>query len=412
MPAVAGATPPLPPMTLAEHPVLVVMIAAAAAPLLAELPSRVRLPVVVLEVVLGVLLGPHVLGWLVPAPFVQMMFSVGMAAVLFMAGLEIDFARIRGRPLALALTGWLLSLAIGLVAVAVLHVVPGVHAPLMVTLALATTGLGVLLPLLRDGGQLDTPYGRMLLAAGTVGEVGPILLVSLLLSQRYGTTQAFGYLVVFLVLIALAALVGMAARPPRLLALLERTLHSSTQLPVRLVGLILAGAVVLSEEMGFEGVLGAFAAGMVVGLATRGPEAEVVRTKFDAVAFGWLTPFFFIGTGMSFDLPAMFADLTTILLLPSFVGLLLLIRGLPVWLYRRDLPAAQRQPFALLAAVPSLGLVVVITEIGLRTKVMIADVAQALIGAALLATLLYPTLAALLAARGGRLGRMFGASRS
>ncbi|HOW49580.1 MAG TPA: cation:proton antiporter, partial [Rubrivivax sp.] len=179
-------------MALTEHPVFVVMVAAAAAPLLAELPTRLRVPVVVLEVLLGVAVGPHGLGWLEPSRFMSTMSQVGMATLLFMAGMEIDFSRIRGRPLLLGLGGWGLSLAIGLLVVAVLHVLPWVDAPMMVTLALATTGLGVLLPVLRDGGQLDSAYGRLLLAAGTVGELGPIVLVSLLLSQRYGTAQEMG----------------------------------------------------------------------------------------------------------------------------------------------------------------------------------------------------------------------------
>jgi len=201
-------------MALADHPVFVVMAVAALAPLLAELPKRLRVPVVVLEVLLGIAVGPHGLGWLASSRFMDQMSQIGMATLLFMAGMEIDFSRIRGRPLLLGLGGWALSLLIGLAVVALLHRLPGVHAPLMATLALATTGLGVLLPVLRDGGQLDTACGRLLLAAGTVGEPGPIVLVSLLLSQRYGTAQEFGLLLVFLALMASAAAVGMGVRPP------------------------------------------------------------------------------------------------------------------------------------------------------------------------------------------------------
>ena len=392
-------------MTLTDHPVLVVMIAAAAAPLLAEVRVGVRAPVVVLEVVLGIVVGPHGLGWLVPGPFVDAMLKVGMVAVLFMAGMEIDFSRIRGRPIALAGAGWVVSLAIGLACVAVLHVVPGVHAPVMVTLALATTGLAVLLPALRDADLLDAPYGRMLLAAGTVGEVGPIVLVSLLLSHRYGTVQEFTFMLLFVLLIGAIAAVGMGLRPPRFLALLERTMHSSTQLPVRLAVVILALTVVLSEELGFEGILGAFAAGMLVGLVTRGPEAEPFRVKLDAVCFGWLTPFFFVGTGMAFALPALFRDMATMLLVPTFLLLMLAVRGLPVWLYRNDLDPTQRLPFALSSSVSSLGLVVVVTEIGRRSHIMSADIAQALVGAALVSTLVYPTAAVALGSARARVAR-------
>jgi Kef-type K+ transport system membrane component KefB len=156
----------------------------------------------------------------------------------------------------------------------------------MVTIALTTTGLGALLPILRDGGQLETPFGRHLLAAGTIGEVGPIVATSLALSDRYSTLQEFGFLFALLALVVLAAAVGIGMRPPKLLALLSRLMYTSTQLPVRLALLVLAGFMVVSVEFGFEGILGAFAAGMVVGLATRGEEGKPFRVKLDAICFG------------------------------------------------------------------------------------------------------------------------------
>ena len=270
---------------------------------------------------------------------------------------------------------------------------------MMVVIALATTGLGVLLPILRDGGQLETPFGRQLLAAGTIGEVGPIVAVSLALSNRYSTLQEFGFLLALLALVGLAAAVGMGARPPRLLALLSRMMQTSTQLPVRLALLVLAGFISVSLEFGFEGILGAFAAGMIVGLATRGEAGKPFRVKIDAVCFGWFTPFFFVGTGIQFELGALTREATTMLLVPAFLLLFLVVRGVPVFLYRNDIPNPERLAFALSASVASLGLVVVITQIGLRAKNMNPDIAQALVVAALLSLLLYPTLAGILLSR-------------
>jgi Kef-type K+ transport system membrane component KefB len=379
-------------MTLGNHPIFVLIAVAVAAPLLAEMRIGKRVPVVVLEVLLGILVGPHVLGWIRLDAFLSPMHTMGTAAVLFMAGTEIDFGQIRGRPLTLALRGWVASLGLAFVVVALLRIIPGVNAPMMVMLALSTTGLGTLLPILRDGGQLDTAFGRQLLAAGTVGEVGPIVAVSLALSDRYSTWQEFGFLLVFLALGALAAAVGMGARPPKVLALLTRTLSASTQLPVRLALLVLAAFIVVSVEFGFEGILGAFAAGMVVGLATRGKEGEAFRVRIDAVCFGWFTPFFFIGTGVAFDLGALTRDVTTMLLIPAFLVLLLAVRGTPALFYRNDIPRTEQLPFGLCSSTASLGLVVVITQIGLKAKSMNPDIAQALLGAALLSLLIYPTL--------------------
>jgi Kef-type K+ transport system membrane component KefB len=129
-----------------SHPVFWLMVAAVAAPLLARVPLGFKVPVVVLEVVLGVVIGPHVLGLAQFEGFLSTMFNLGMAATLFMAGMELEFGTIKGRPLSLALRGWGVSLLLGIAAVGLLHIIPQVHSPLMVTLALCTTGLGVLIP--------------------------------------------------------------------------------------------------------------------------------------------------------------------------------------------------------------------------------------------------------------------------
>ena len=384
---------------LIGHPVFWLLVAAVAAPLVAEIPLGFRVPAVVLEVVLGIVIGPHVLGLVQFDGFVAVMFTFGMATTLFMAGMELDFGHIRGRPLSLAALGWIASLLLGFAAVGVLHLIPEVHAPLMVSLALCTTGLGVLIPILRDGGQIDTHFGHFIVAAGTLGEVGPIVAMSLLLSGQYSTWQEIGFLLAFVVVMGLAATAGLSARPPRVLALLERTLHSSSQLPVRISLLLLAALFVLAEEFGFESIFGAFAAGMVVGLATRGETGKPMREKLDAVCFGWFYPFFFVGTGIKFDIVALVRDNTTMLLVPAFLVLFLVVRGAPVFLYRNDIAKKERLPFALSSSVASLSIIVVITEIGLRARVMNADIAAALVGAALLSVLLFPTIAGALLSR-------------
>ena len=381
------------------HPVFWILVVAVAAPLLAEIRMGFRVPVVVLEVLLGMTIGPHGLDFVRFEGFVAVMFVFGMAATLFMAGMELDWERIRGRPLSLAVKGWIFSLLLGFAIIGILHVVPFVKAPLTVALTLVTTSLGVLLPVFRDNGQLETSFGRLFLAAGTIGEVGPIVAMSLLLSQRYSTWQEVGFLISFLGIVVVAAAVGMGMRPPRLLAMLNRTMHASTQLPVRMSLLLVGGLFVLAEEFGLENIFGAFAAGMVVGLATRGEAGEPLRAKIDAVFFGWFYPFFFVGTGIKFDLPALTRDMTTLILVPTFLALFLLVRGLPVVLYRNDLAPQERVPFVLASAVASLSIVVVVTEIGMHTRTIHSDIAAALVGAALLSVMLFPTIAGMLLGR-------------
>jgi Kef-type K+ transport system membrane component KefB len=223
--------------------------------------------------------------------------------------------------------------------------------------------------------------------------------MSLLLSQQYSTWQEFGFLLLFLALVTVAAAAGMGLRPAPIVSLLSRTMHASTQLPVRLSLLIMTGFFVLTEQFGFESILGAFGAGMVVGLATKGHEAKPLRHKIDAVCFGWFIPFFFVGTGVKFHLTAITHDLTTALLVPAFLLVLLAVRGLPVLLYGQHLQRQERLPFALYSAVASLSLVVVITDIGVRTHSITTQLAAALVGAAVLSVLVFPTLGAALLAR-------------
>ncbi len=376
------------------HPVFWILLAAVAAPMLAQLPIGIRVPVVVLEVLLGIAIGPYVLDLVHFDGFIEAMFTLGMATTLFMAGMELDFHQIRGRPLTLASGGWIVSLLLGLAAVGLLHVVPQVDAPMMVTIALCTTGLGVLMPIFKDSGQLESEFGRLIVAAGTMGEVGPIIAMSLLLSQRYSTWQELGFLFAFLAIVGVAMAVGISARPSRLLAFLGREMRASTQLPVRLALVLLAGLLLLAENFGFERIFGAFAAGMIIGQATRGSEGKPLREKIDAVAFGWFYPFFFVGTGIKFDIPALFAGRDTLLMVPVFLLLFLAVRGAPVLLlYRNALARSERLPFALSSAVPSLSVIVVITEIGLKAGTIASAVAAAIVGAALLAVLLFPTFA-------------------
>lgn len=388
-------------MDLSTHPVLIVLAVAVAAPLLAEIPIGLRLAVVVLEMVLGIVIGPQVLGLVTAEGLLGWLGGkLGLAALFFMAGLELDLESVRGRPLGLAVRGWILSLVLGLAAATLLYVLPFIHAPILVALALTTTSMGTLLPILRDTGELETPFGRLTVAAGAVGEFGPIVVMSLLLTREFSEWHQVALMLAFVAIACLAALVALGFRPPKVVALLARALFASSQLPVRLAMLLLAGFVVLSEQFGFESVLGAFAAGMVVGLASRGETGKPLREKMDALCFGFLVPFFFVVSGIKFDLAGLLQSTKAMLLVPLFLILFLVVRGAPVFLYRHDLAKGERLPFALYAAT-ALSLVVAITHIGVQTGRLHSDIAAALVGAGLLSVLLFPTLAGALRSQRG-----------
>ena len=125
---------------------LVVLAVAALAPLLADLPTRVRIPIVVAELVLGIVVGPDVLGIAKTSPMLDVFKQLGLAFLFFLAGMEIEFDRVRGAPAKLAARGWALSLVIGLAAGGVLYAVDLIGTPVLVGLAMTTTALGAMRP--------------------------------------------------------------------------------------------------------------------------------------------------------------------------------------------------------------------------------------------------------------------------
>lgn len=377
---------------LSAYPVLLVIALAVIAALLAEIPIGVRLPVGILQLALGILVGPHVLGLAkVEGPLAALGFF-GTCALFFMAGMELDLNRVKGRPLSLALGGWLVSLALALVFAALLHFLPFMHLPLFVAIALSTTALGLIMPILRDSGELGTPFGRQVLAAGAVGEFGPVLVMSLVFAHDFSGWQEAGLMLVFAALAVSCALAALGLRPPRLIDFLARSMHSSAQLPVLLAMLLLAGFVVLAQGFGLETVLGAFAAGMVIGLATRGDDGREMRDKIEAITFGFLIPFFYVVSGMRFDLTALLGSVKTLLLVPLFLALMLAARGIPVWLYRADLAPGERLPFVLYTSM-GLPILIAVTHVGVDTGRMSTEIAAALVGAGMVSVLLFPALA-------------------
>jgi Kef-type K+ transport system membrane component KefB len=371
---------------------LVVATVAVLAPILADLTPRVRVPIVVAEVVLGVIVGPEVLDLAHVDDFIDALSTFGLAFLFFLAGLEIDFARIGGRPLRLGVAGWCLSLGLGLAIALVLWAAGAISAPVLVGLVVTTTALGTLMPILRDAGVLGGRFGDYLVAAGAAGEFLPVVAVSVILAVEAGEPARTALLLVFAAVAALGGVIAVRARPARVVRLIETTMGTSGQLAVRLAVLAIVGLVVLAAELDLDVILGAFVAGIVVGIVIRDTDARAFEAKLDAVGFGFLIPIFFIATGMEYDLDALISNPVDIVLVPGFAALFLLTRGAPaLLLYRRDLRRSQLPPLALFSAA-ALPLVIAITEIGTETGAMDEREAVALVGAGMLSVLVYPIL--------------------
>ena len=385
-----------------------VLAVALVAPLALGFFPRVRVPAVVLEIVLGVVLGPSVLGWLEADLAVQVIALVGLATLLFLAGLEIDLASLRGRVLGVAIAGYAISLAIGLGAGVVLDGVGWIDDPLLLAVTLSATSLGLVVAVLKDAGAVDGRLGQAVIAGSSVADFAAVLLLSLLFSGGDTTTGArVALLAAFVTLVVVvASAVRWSGRSKRLGDVLVRLQDTTAEIRVRAAMLLLLAFVVLAERFGLESILGAFMAGAVVGMLDRGSTTHPqFRTKLDAVGYGFLIPVFFVASGLRLDVEGLVDSTDALARVPVFVAVLLLVRGMPALLSlatfgpRRGGAAPRRHG-------PALPFIVTATQIGVVTGRLDAVTAAALVCAGLVSVLVFPVVATTLGVRDQEVDRI------
>ncbi|MGH3037316.1 MAG: cation:proton antiporter [Gaiellaceae bacterium] len=379
---------------------VLVLAASALGAILSRLHGRVVLPTVVLEIVLGIAIGPDVLGLAEVDSYIDFLANTGLAVLFFFAGLEVIEKHVPRRSVVRGTTGWAISIGIGLGLGVVLEQA-GLDAEWwLIGVALSTTALGTLVPILADTGILPTPLGSAVLGTGVAGEFWPIVVISVFLTGVYGATAEILLLLAFGGVVALAASAALRARPPRVVRVLQETLHTTGQAAVRLSLLVLAALVLLANDVGFDFVLGAFAAGLLVGLTLDSPEGEVVRLRLEGIGFGFLIPIYFVVTGVTFDLDSLLT-VTGLALTGFFLALFVVARGTPSLLWLRELGTRRTLGLALFGAT-GLPLIVAIVGIGMDRGAIDADVGTSLIGAGMVSVLLFPLLG--LRISGGRRG--------
>ena len=383
-------------MELEFENLLLVAVAGFAAPLALGLVPSVRLPAVVLEIVIGILIGPAALGWVEVDEPVEVMALIGLAFLLFLAGLEIDISALRGRLLRAASLGFAVSLVLSLVAALALDVAGVADEPLLIAVILASTSLGVVVPVLADAGEARTTFGQLVIAAASIADFASILLLTLLFSGEASGLDAKLILIGLFVLaiVAVAIAVAGAEHSRRISAALVRLQDTSAQIRVRGAFVLLIGMVALAEQLGLELILGAFAAGAILNhldmdQAMTHPE---FRNKLGAVGFGVFIPVFFVTSGVRFDLDALFADSSAIAAVPAFLVALVVARGLPALLYRRAFDDRRVLAAGLLQAT-SLPFIVAATMIGQDLGLIDAATSAGFIAAGLLSVLVFPVAA-------------------
>ena len=371
---------------------LLVVAVAFAAPFLLGLAPGLRLPSVVVEIVAGIVIGPSVLGWVEIDEPIAVLSLVGLALLLFLAGLEIEFEHLRGRVLRLAFGGWVVSFAIGVAVGLVLKAAGLVDSALLVAIILAATSLGIIIPVLKDAGEISSPFGQLVVAAGTIADFGGIILLSLFFSGEGGVGSTIVLLAgLFGIGAAVLFAVKGAERSKAVMRDLVRLQDTTAQIRVRGAWLLMIGFVALAEAFGLEAILGAFAAGAILTLVDRDAfmTHPQFRTKLEAVGFGVFVPVFFVASGIRFDLNALLDHPSNLVKVPIFLAALVAVRGLPALLYRGYV-SSRRVAVAAVLQSTSLPFIVAATAIGQELGLLDGAQSAALIAAGLLSVLIFP----------------------
>jgi len=380
---------------------LVVAAVAVLAPLVVGYFPRLRIPAVVLEIIGGIIIGPSVLGWVHIDLPVQILALFGLAFLLFLAGLEIDVHRLRGRLLRYAVLGYLVSLVLGYGAGASFTAAGWVSQPLLLAIALSATSLGLVVPVLKDAGQVDSDVGQSALAAASIADFAAIVLLSLFFSSGGSTGSKVVVLGAFAGLVVVTGLaVSGAARSMRLGQVLLRLQDTTAEIRVRFAVLLLVAFTALAERFGLESILGAFLAGAIVGLVDRDSASHPnFRTKLEAIGYGFLVPVFFVSSGVKLDLAGLLHSPPALVRVPVFLLALLVVRGLPALIGLRANGTRATLALGLLQAT-SLPFIVTATQIGVTLGKITPVTAAALVCAGLLSVLIFPLIALALLRRG------------
>jgi Kef-type K+ transport system membrane component KefB len=348
--------------------------------------------------VLGILIGPGGANLVSSQGAIGFLGELGLVYLFFQAGLEFNPNKIGVASLRLGALGWLLSLCLAAAFIALLYFVGLLRAPLLVGIVLPTTAFGVLIPILRQSDELESDFGRYVLGAGAMGELGPMILAPVLLAHAHEHLHQTLLVMLFLLMAVGATMLAKCTRSERLSLTIARWMSDASILPLRIALVTLLGLVSLANELGMEIVLGAYTAGVTIAILLRNTAAAALEDRLLALGSGFLVPLFFVTSGMEFDFIGLVSSPMHLLRLFLFFLGFLFVRAAPIFLYRHALAQKDLTPLGLFSAT-TLPLVVAITFLGMRTGHMLPENAVALVGAAVMSVAVFPSLAIWLRAK-------------
>lgn len=371
---------------------LVIMLVAVIVPMAIRF-LRIRLAEVVLLIIAGILIGPEVLDLVTVDPAIGLLNELGLGFLFFLAGLELETSVLKGRAGRLAGISWGVSLLIAIVVSLTLTALGVVEEPVGFSIVLTSTAMGTLLPVLRDNGDLTTPFGRLFMGAGAWGEFGPIVAISVFL----GTRSAFAALLslaAFSLVAMLIAFIPQRIHNERVRSYLVLSHHTSSQTVVRITMLLLIALLTLASDFGLDIVMGAFIGGVILRRFLPEGEESVLQSKIEAMGFGFFIPVFFILSGVALDIRSIIENPWPML---AVFAMLIVIRGLPTFiLYRGILPDTRERTRLSLYTATGLPIIVAVTSIQVQAGLMTSNDAAELVAAGTLTVIVFPLLAQIL----------------
>ncbi|WP_406841614.1 cation:proton antiporter (plasmid) [Streptomyces sp. AHU1] len=377
----------------------VVAVLAVVAPLLVRV-IRLPIPELVLLILLGSAVGPQGLEWAHNDEPVKVLSTIGLSFLLFIAGLEIQFDQLRGPVAWTALKAFAASAVLAVVVGFFLGAVDLVKSPSLIAVILLATALGIIIPVLKDNGIIDTTTGKVVVAGASLAEVVPVVALSLLFSEKsHGIGSQITLLITFAAMVAVIGLVFLGLQHWRWISESLQALQETTaEIRVRAAVALLMGFSALATAFGLEAILGAFFAGATISLIDRDRAMthRLFRVKIQAVGFGALIPYFFVSTGMALDVRAFISSGSTLAKVPIFLGAILLVRAVPALLYRSVLNGRKEMLTAGLLQSTTLSIPVVGGTIGVTLNLIRPQNYVALVAAALLSVVIFPLVASYL----------------
>lgn len=392
--------------TVSFTPLLIVIFLAFIVPLVLTRFRRLRLPIVVGEIVAGIIVGRSGFGWVQQHdPVLDLLSEFGFVFLMFLAGMEIDFSNIgtvtatrRGNgggnlsnPIVLGGINFLLTLVISALLGFGLRAVELTRDPVLMALILSTTSLGVVLPVLKERGLSTSPLGQQILMVALIADFATMLLITVEVAVL-SSGLTLDILLIGLLFVAFFLMYRFGDiffnRIPGVRRVLEELSHATAQIKVRAAFTMMLIFVVLSEVLGAEVILGAFLAGAIVALLRQPQDADLTH-QLDSIGYGFFIPIFFIMVGVDFNLNALLESPRALILVPLLLILAVLVKILPSLLLR--LSFTWRESLASGALLTArLSLIIAASAIGLRLNVITEATNAAIILVAALTSTVAP----------------------